>query len=152
MTSGVRRARPHEAAILSALARRSKAHWGYEAEFLDLVGPAMTLRADDIERHEVWVAEDDGSLQGYHRVIAGDPAELEDLWVEPSAIRSGVGTTLFQHAVERARATGAAALEIDADPHAGGFYERMGARRIGETASTIIPGRLLPRLRLDIND
>jgi GNAT superfamily N-acetyltransferase len=137
---------------LSALARRSKAHWGYDAEFLDLVGPAMTLRGEDIERHDVWVAEDDGILQGYHRVIPGDPAELEDLWIEPSAIRSGVGTTLFRHAVERARATGATALEIDADPHAVGFYERMGARRIGDTASTIIPGRLLPRLRLDIND
>ena len=43
---------------------------------------------------------------------------------------------------------GAAALEIDADPHAAGFYERMGAVRIGETPSSLIPGRSLPRLRL----
>ena len=146
---GLRRAQSAEADELSALARRSKAHWGYDANFLELVREAMTLRAEDIEHHEVWIIEaDSGEPIGYHRVIPGDPAELEDLWVDPSAIGTGVGRRLFEHAVEVARNSGATALEIDADPHAVGFYERMGAVRIGETVSTIIPGRSLPRLRL----
>ena len=69
--------------------------------------------------------------------------------MEPSAIGSGAGRRLFEHASRTLRATsGAPALEVDADPHAVGFYERMGAVRIGETASTLIPGRTLPRLRL----
>lgn len=145
----IRRARPHEADALSALAARSKAHWGYDAAFLERVRDAMTLHPEDVDRHEVWVLESSsGAPVGYHRVILGDPAELEDLWVEPSSIGSGAGRLLFEHAVEVARRGGASDLEIDADPHAVGFYERMGAVRIGETRSKLFPGRTLPRLRI----
>jgi len=145
----IRRARPDEADALSALAARSKAHWGYDAAFLERVRDAMTLHPEDVDQHEVWVLESSsGDPIGYHRVMPGDPAELEDLWVEPSAIGSGGGRLLFEHAVDVARSGGASALEIDADPNAVGFYERMGAVQIGETQSTLIPGRTLPRLRI----
>jgi GNAT superfamily N-acetyltransferase len=146
----IRRALPDEADALSALARRSKAHWGYDADFLVRVREAMKLRAEDIDRHEVWVVEDDEGIVAYHRVIPGDPAELEDMWVDPSFIGTGIGRRLFEHAVERARDRGATALEIDSEPNAVGFYERMGAVRIGETPSAIIPGRVFPRMRLEI--
>jgi hypothetical protein len=53
-------------------------------------------------------------------------------------------------AVSRARAGGASALELDADPNAVGFYERMGARQVGETPSSVVPGRSLPRMRIDL--
>ena len=149
----IRRARRNEADVLSALAARSKAHWGYDAAFMERVRDAMTLRPEDVDRHEVWVLESSaGDPIGYHRVIPGDPAELEDMWVEPSAIGSGAGRRLFEHAVDVARTSGAPALEIDADPHAVGFYERMGAIRVGETASKLIPGRTLPRLRFEVRD
>ena len=148
----IRRARPDEADALTALAGRSKAHWGYDADFLDRVSDAMRLHADEIGRHEVWVLESSsGTPIGYHRVIPGEPAELEDLWVEPSAIGSGAGRRLLAHALEVARTEGASAIEIDADPHAVGFYERMGAIRIGETPSTLIPGRVLPRMRIGLS-
>ena len=145
----VRRARPDEAEGLSALAARSKAYWGYDEAFLERVRDAMTLHPEDVERHEVWVLESSsGAPIGYHRVIPGDPAELEDLWVEPSAIGSGAGRRLFDHALTVARTCGASTLEIDADPNAVGFYERMGAVQIGDTPSTLIPGRILPRMRI----
>jgi GNAT superfamily N-acetyltransferase len=147
----IRRARPDEADALNALARRAKAHWGYDAEFMDRVSDAMTLSAADIDLHEVWVLEDASGLVGFHRVIPGDPAEIEDMWVDPPAMGAGRGRRLFEHAVDIARLGGARALELDADPNAVGFYERMGLERIGETASTLIPGRALPRLRLDLS-
>ena len=147
----IRRAHPDEADALSALAGRSKAHWGYDAVFLEQIRDAMTLHPDEIGRHEVWVLESaSGAPIGYHRVILGDPAELEDLWVDPSAIGFGAGRRLFEHALEIAGRGGASALEIDADPNALGFYERMGAVRIGDTPSTLIPGRSLPRMRIEV--
>ena len=147
----IRRARTSEADALTALAARSKGHWGYDAAFMELVRDAMTLRPEDIDRHQVWVLESSsGDPIGYHRVITGDPAELEDLWVEPSAIGSGAGRRLFEHALEVARSVGASGLEIDADPNAVGFYERMGAVQIGRTESKLIPGRMLPRFRISL--
>jgi GNAT superfamily N-acetyltransferase len=146
----IRRASPEEADTLTALARRSKAAWGYDAEFMDRVSDAMTLTAADIDAHEVWVLEDEAGVVGFIRVILSDQAELEDMWVEPAGMGAGYGRRLFEHAVGVARAAGASALELDADPNAVGFYERMGVARIGETPSTLIPGRSLPRMRLDL--
>ena len=144
----IRRARPDEADALTALATRAKAHWGYDAEFMARVIDAMTISAADIEAHQVWLLEDaSGRVVGFHRVIPGDPAEVEDMWVEPDAMGHGHGRRLFEHAVAIARSLGASALELDADPNAAGFYERMGMERIGETPSTLIPGRALPRMR-----
>jgi GNAT superfamily N-acetyltransferase len=147
----IRRARPDEADALSALATRSKAHWGYDAAFMGRINEAMTLSPADVEAHEVWLLEDeDGGTIGFHRVIPGDPAEVEDLWVEPDAMGAGHGRRLFQHAVAVARARGASAVELDADPNARGFYERMGMVHVGDTPSTVVAGRSLPRMRLDL--
>jgi GNAT superfamily N-acetyltransferase len=134
---------------LTALTLRSKAHWGYDAAFMAAASRELVITAVGISSHEVWVLEDkEGRVLGYHRVIPGDPAVLEDLWVEPDVIGTGRGRILLDHAVQVARGGGARALEFDADPNAVGFYERMGAVRIGVTPSTIRAGRELPRMRL----
>jgi ADP-ribose pyrophosphatase YjhB (NUDIX family)/ribosomal protein S18 acetylase RimI-like enzyme len=147
----IRRARPDEAEALNALAMRSKAHWGYDAAFMKRIGEAMTISPAEVVAHETWVLEDaSGGFVGWHRVIAGDPAVVEDLWVEPDAMGIGQGRLLFEHAVEVARAGGSTVIELDADPNAVGFYERMGMVRVGETPSKLVPGRNLPRMRLDL--
>ena len=147
----IRRARPDEAAALTALAARAKAHWGYDAEFMARVIDAMSISAGDVEAHEVWLLEDaSGRTVGFHRVIPDDRAEVEDMWVEPDAMGNGHGRRLFEHAIAIARAFGATELELDADPNAIGFYERMGMERIGETHSTLISGRALPRMRITL--
>jgi ADP-ribose pyrophosphatase YjhB (NUDIX family) len=147
----IRRARPSEADELSALAVRSKAHWGYDTEFMERARPELSIGADAIAEHDVWVLEDGtGEVVGWHRVILGEPAVLEDLWLEPSAIGAGHGRRLWEHAASVARANGASVMELDADPNAVGFYERMGAQVVGETPSGIDPGRTLPRMRITL--
>jgi GNAT superfamily N-acetyltransferase len=147
----IRRARPDEADTLTTLATRSKAHWGYDADFMARIAEAMAVSADDVRTDEVWVLEDDdGRAIGFHRVIAGDPAEIEDLWVEPEAMGAGRGRSLFEHAVSVATSLGASAVELDADPNARGFYERMGMLHVGDTPSNLVPGRTLPRMRLEL--
>ena len=111
----------------------------------------LQLGEDDLEAHEVHVLERDGVLLGWHRVtFHGDRAELEDLWLEPALIGKGHGRMLFDHAAELARGNGAGALEWDAEPFARGFYEAMGGVEIGRTPSAAVPGRMLPRMRLEL--
>lgn len=149
----IRRARLDEAASLTDLALRSKAHWGYDADFMARAVPELTVPPAAMTDHEVWVLENATvGVVGFHRVIPGDPAVLEDLWLEPHAIGRGLGRILWRHAAGVARAGGAKAMEFDAEPYALGFYERMGAVQIGATPSRIIPGRVLPRMRLDLGD
>jgi GNAT superfamily N-acetyltransferase len=60
---------------------------------------------------------------------------LEHLWVEPGSMRAGVGSRLFRHAGDRARALGAAVMEWEAEPNALGFYTRMGGRPVRTATS-----------------
>jgi len=85
----------------------------------------------------------------YGFVREGRELWLNDLWIEPAAIRTGAGTALFAHAVETARAAGDAAFFIESDPNAEGFYLAMGAARAGERVAAS-SGRVLPVLRYDL--
>lgn len=151
MPERIRRARPDEAAALTALSHRSKAYWGYPPELMARFVEDLVLTADEIRERDVWVLEAEGrAALGYHHTIQGEPAILQELWVEPSAIGAGRGRRLLEHAIALARAAGATAMELDADPNAVPFYERMGGRVIGQTPSTAVVGRTLPRMRLDL--
>ncbi len=76
---------------------------------------------------------DDGTLIGFCALkLKREAAALDHLWVLPARIRSGVGRTLFAHAEAIAREAGASRLIIVGDPHAEGFYLRMGAVKCGE--------------------
>jgi GNAT superfamily N-acetyltransferase len=147
----LRRARAGEAADITALAVRSKRVWGYSDAFMALVEPGLAVSEADIQEQHVAVLEAGGRLLGYCRVAdRGDHAELEDLFVDPSCIGRGHGRRLFGHARSVARGLGHARLEWDSDPFAEAFYLRLGAVRIGETESQAIPGRMLPRMRIDL--
>ncbi len=143
----LRPARPDEAAMLSALALRSKGHWGYDEEFLAACRDELTIPPDEVEARRTTVAELDGGVVGMY-TIDGDPpvAELGQMFVDPDHIGRGVGRVLWTHAVGRARAEGIHTLTIDADPFAEAFYLAMGATRTGSVPSGSIPGRVLPRL------
>lgn len=142
---------PDEAILLRELAHRSKAHWPYSAGFLEAARPLLQLSDTDVAEQEVFVLERDGVVLGWHRVtFHGKRAELEDLWLEPVVIGKGHGRELFDHAADLARGQGAAVLEWDAEPFARGFYEAMGGVEIGRTPSAALPGRTLPRMRLEL--
>ena len=145
---GIRPARIEEAPALSKLCVRSKASWGYDKVFMALARGVLQVGAEQIAAGDVWVATAaDRSVAG---VVALGPAEqpntldLDKLFVEPQQIRTGVGRALIAHAIDEARRRGAERLTILADPNAAGFYERNGARRIGEAPSDAIPGRSVP--------
>ena len=72
------------------------------------------------------------------------------LFVEPAVMGHGVGRALWTHALRRARVLRWPELLVEADPHALGFYEAMGATVVGERPSTVVPGRVLPLLRVTV--
>jgi len=144
----VRDATTAELDELTRIARAAKAHWGYPVQWLDAWEPELTYDARTLDEHDVFVVERAGRIAGVGSLSRdGDTAEIEGLWVAPDAMGHGVGRVLFDECVRRAKTAGATTLIIDSDPHAVGFYERMGAVRVG-AVPTAIEGRALPRLRL----
>jgi GNAT superfamily N-acetyltransferase len=154
MNIEIRRALPEEAPLLSALAFRSKSHWGYDPDFLEMCRANLSYSPEELESSPVYVSLDtQGGVTGFYRLVpqVDGLAELDSLFVEPAAIGQGVGRRLWEHAVNMARSLGCAALEFQSDPHAEGFYLAMGAKRCGESESTVIPGRMLPLMRYSLS-
>lgn len=141
----IRQARPEEAADLSDLALRSKAHWGYEENALATFARELTLTPGDLAERTARVAESDSAVIGFYTLSPQSRhlIELEHLFVEPHALRRGTGSLLFHDACAAARKLGFSAMVIQSDPNARGFYERLGARHLREIASSI-PGRTIP--------
>lgn len=148
----IRPAYEDEAGALSALAVRSKAHWGYDAAFMAACRAELAVDRAVIADGRVFVAERDGDVAGFYRIDPLDDGDVDVglFFVEPDAIGTGVGRALWIHLEAAARRLGAPRITIAADPDAAGFYEAMGARRTGEVASGSITGRLLPALELSL--
>ena len=140
----LRVAAPGDEPRLRALAEASKGYWGYDTERVR--SWAATL---DFSRR-IWVAELDGEIVAWLVLLPPSDgiSELDDLWVAPTAIRTGIGTMLFRHAAEQARAAGAHALRWEAEPNAVGFYERMGGETVGTVTSEW--GRTLPVMQVEL--
>ena len=147
----IRRATPEEASTLTTIALEAKRYWGYPEHWIKHWESDLTISADFIREHHVYVAEVEGEIRGFYAMcVTGDSAELEHLWVTPASIGTGVGKELFLDAMEKAAALAVRDVEISSDPNAAGFYKRMGATQIGEVESPIDgQARKLPRLKIE---
>lgn len=147
----IRRALPEEASTLTTIALEAKRHWGYPEHWIKHWESDLTISADFVRDHHVYVAEADGEIRGFYALcVSDDKAELEHMWVTPASIGTGIGKKLFLDAMEKAAALAVRDVEIVADPNAAGFYERMGATQIGEVDSPIDgQSRKIPRLKIE---
>ena len=147
----VRPARPDEAAAISALAVRAKAHWGYDAAFLEACRDELTWTPEQVAEQDVLVWEEGEDLLG--TTARGGAAPDGALWavfVDPEAHGRGIGRALVETVLARAAAAGFRSVTIAADPNAEGFYRAVGGTRIGGVPSDLLPGRVLPLLRFDL--
>ncbi|HEX2914339.1 MAG TPA: GNAT family N-acetyltransferase [Chloroflexia bacterium] len=147
----IRRARPEEAALLTEITLRSKAHWGYSQPFMEAARPSLTLQPDYIKANSVYLLETGAEVAGYYSLLpkGNNVVELDFLFIDPRYIGQGIGRKLWSHAVKIARQSGYSSMLIEADPNAEAFYQKMGALSVGERESSVIaqfPGRKLPLL------
>lgn len=147
----IRSPRVEELPALSALCLRSKAVWGYDAAFMAACRAELTFDPSELVSSRIAVAADGDDVLGVAQVkLSGRDADLQKLFVEPAAMRGGIGKALFAWAIDVSREIGAVRMTIEADPDAAPFYRRLGARDIGSAPSGSIAGRMLPKLALDL--
>jgi Acetyltransferase (GNAT) domain len=111
----------------------------------------LSFEPRDLELTPIAIAEHDGKPIGVAqlRIVDGE-ADLLKLFVEPSALRSGTGKALLAWAIGAAKKRGATRLTIESDPDAAPFYRRMGAYDVGQAPSGSVPGRMLPKLAMNL--
>lgn len=148
----LRAATPQDADRLSALAMRSKAHWGYSAEFMAACRQELAVSPEKMldDNFDYVLVENGATVMGFYALerLSISQFELEVLFVEPTYMGQGIGRALIAHAKQRVIASGGSTLLIQSDPHAEGFYRRAGAQFLDWCESASMPGRRLPRLQM----
>jgi len=149
----IREADPGDAAALSALAHRAKAHWGYSDEWLRIWSGDLTMSSGYLAAHRGFVAVAAGSPVGVCVLeLEGIAGTLEHVWTSPESQRLGVGRALVTRALETASQAGVVRVSVVSDPFAEAFYLRLGARRVGSVSAPMpgSPDRLLPELEFTL--
>ncbi|MBL8092442.1 MAG: GNAT family N-acetyltransferase, partial [Anaerolineales bacterium] len=140
--------------------------------------PQLTISAEYISANEVWMMLDEGKPIAFYALCSTVIASLEEakqsptetsrllrreehtprndmelghLWVLPEYIGKGIGKQLLGHALERCKLLNISSLKIYADPNAQTFYEKMGAKKIGESKSDLFgQERILPLMEIHL--
>lgn len=134
----LRRATAEDAAAMSALALRSKAHWGYSPATIDTWREALHVDPAKLASRHAFVATQGDAIAGFYAITPGGHAwVLEDLWVDPSHMGQGIGRLLMRHALATAWEGGAQLVTADADPNAEAFYVACGGKRVGAVPAPI---------------
>ena len=145
---------PTDAEIISSLAIRSKAHWGYNESFMKACIEELTYSSENIlnENYRFVVLKKSNIIIGFYKLEGINTEEilLEALFIDPSEIGNGYGKNLFEHAKSNAIKHKATVLILQSDPHAEGFYQAQGMHVIGKAVSESIPGRYLVTFSLSL--
>lgn len=129
---------PDQADELSRIALAAKRHWGYPERWIEIWTPQLTFTPEYFRSNEGWAAVQNEAPIGFYTLLeANETASIENLWVLPECMGQGIGKQLFLHAVGIARQRGYKILQLEADPHAVGFYEKMGMYKVGERHSEV---------------
>ena len=151
----LRRAVAGDAARLTALAHRAKAHWGYPSDWMAAWSNDLTLTPSYIEQNEVWVAAIGSVVTGMCSIEDHDQIwMLEHVWVDPKYQRRGIGQGLVERALSVAFARRPGPVMVVADPNAAGFYARLGAKSAGTKGAPMpgAPDRVLPLFEFSLFD
>ena len=153
----IRQAQTTEAEILTRVSLDAKGYWNYPRAYMALWKSELTIRAEYIAHNDVFVFAHEDKVVGYYAIVELKNDKqvdgitisrghwLEHMFITPGHIGQGIGRRLFMHMRRRCQAIGIKEIRILADPHARGFYEKMGCQYQAEWPSNI-PNRTTPLL------
>ena len=125
----IRFAAPDEQAALDELHRISSFVWPEDRANLAAHPDALGVSADAIAERRVRIAiADNGVPLGFATTTdaGGGALELEDLFVHPDAMRTGIGRRLVEDAAEIGLRGGFESMTVVAHPRNFPFYENVG--------------------------
>lgn len=143
--ASILRASARDSIVLTDITRKSKAHWEYGDEQMELWADELTVPEEYIDEFETYKVVVEGEIVGYYSFIHTDPDTilLDNMFVLPAYIGKGYGRTMMEHFLLRVEELGMHKIILDADPHAEKFYQRFGFEVIEKYESSV-KGRYIP--------
>ncbi len=143
----LRSARADEYDILTDIATKSEAYWGYDSDYMNKFRSIYNVSEEFINNNPTIIIEKDDDIVGFYGVI-NDSSEvsLEYFFIEPKYIGNGYGKLLWNYLIRDCKNIGIKEFSIITSPQAKEFYIKMGAIPCGEVESILKKGRIIPRL------
>lgn len=157
----IRPAKDNENGVLTNISFASKKYWNYPVAYFDVWRTELTITSDYINTNIVFVAEIDENVVGYFSIVevkedffTGQVMVRKGFWLEhifilPEFIGQGIGTDLIATAMNICAKRNIDHLYIFSDPNAKGFYDKLGAKYINESPSSI-EGRTVSLFELEV--
>ncbi|MBK8807941.1 MAG: GNAT family N-acetyltransferase [Bacteroidales bacterium] len=151
----IRKAELHEASVLTEIAFAAKRHWKYPESYYEIWKDELTITQEYITSNIVYVAVFENIVVGFYSIVenkeafwAGEVYVEKAFWLEhvfilPEYHKKGIGTELIKHTLNVMHDNAIPECLIFVDPFATGFYEKVGARFIRNSKSSI-KGREIP--------
>lgn len=162
----MRRIRPasiSDSRVLTHISFAAKKYWNYPKEYFKIWEKELTITAEYIQTNVVYIVEEQEQAIGYFSLVevkeefwAGKVFVNKGFWLEhifilPDYIGQGIGSQLIDILKLKCREMKIDKIYIFSDPHATGFYDKLGAQYRGESPSSI-EGRTVSQYELRIDD
>lgn len=144
-----RKAKFEDFPLLNYLMREGKAYWGYPKEGIDRFMKIFGISDDSyFEKGFGFIGESGEKSVGYYFFKTDEASPMLDyFFLDVQFIGQGYGRQLWNHCVEQAKNKRWKEFTFWSDPHSLGFYEHMGAVKIGERPMVTLPGHMAPVMR-----
>jgi len=148
-------AQPWDHQLLTEISYSAKRHWNYPESYFQIWKKELTISSDYIRQNIVFKALLGGIIVGFYSIVenredfysgeilVGKGFWLEHIFILPEFHHRGIGRFMIEHAKNTALKIGASCFLVFSDPFARGFYERIGARFLYDSKSSI-PDRNIP--------
>ena len=157
----IREAKTEEANTLTKIAFSAKRTWNYPEEYMAIWKDELTITDDYIDRNTVYVAERRNKIVGFYsivllkkdatfgEVLVKQGYWLDHLFIDPNYQYKGIGKKLINAIFNFCKENWIDELSIFVDPNSSEFYEKMGAKFVKNSPSSI-KGREIPIYRFQI--
>jgi ribosomal protein S18 acetylase RimI-like enzyme len=145
----VRDADPRDETALARIFREASLSNAGDRDALLAHPEALTLSVDLVSGRTRVATDADGAVLGFVTTRQTDPGvlELDDLFVDPTAMRRGVARHLILRIATEAEREDVARIDVTANMHAFGFYEAVGFVAGSQVDTEFGAGR---RMHLDV--
>ena len=138
---------PTDSVILSGLAARSEAYWGYDYAYMENFRQVYNVTEGFIKNNPTFLLKNRGRIIGFYGIKTGlSETVLEYFFIEPDFIGKGYGKELWDHLLIFCRESKIPEFIIVTSPQAKQFYEKLGAEFVEEVDSLLKKGRRIPKL------
>lgn len=114
---------------LSALAKRSKRHWGYSKESMELWKQSLTITEDFLKNHTVIKATLEDEIVGFFALEEIKPiTRIAQYWVDTPYMRKGYGSAMFSYLKKFLQQHNVKKITLVLDPNGLKFFEKRGGK------------------------